>query len=384
VTGRRPEGGQPAPAFRRPWRRALDAVRTAVLATALRIDGQRGVRFLRAADRIRLAPRLAAGHDPAHTLLLRRSELALAAGDLAAARAGADVVYAALPGRPRVAALRREVLVRQGDVVERARQDYRTWAASPSEERASALRRTMGEVVVNADDWTPWVAAQRSPAAAARTTALLLVGGEPGRGEDGWDRLARRALASRSAGVDTTVVGPLAGDTGGRSHPLEAAGLEYREPRLGAAYPADVPVDRRLNHEAWLTVRLARSAPPDVVHVRAGGDDALERMLVGRAVARSLGRPLVCEPTRLPAGETDGADPGRPTPRHAAELRCLLAADTVIAGSDAISARLAGLGADPTRVAVIPDDMDDAASGTLLADVYRELARRPMPAGLSG
>ncbi len=126
--------------------------------------------------------------------------------------------------------------------------------------------------------------------------------------------------------------------------------------------PKGEPRDAYL--DAWTTSLLSRAVAlrPDVIHVHSG-HRGFESALVGLAVGRALGRPVVYEMRgffeALWTGDLTRAEHGETYQRRrAVEERCMRAANAVVTLSESMRADIVSRGIDPARVHVVPNGVD--------------------------
>jgi glycosyltransferase involved in cell wall biosynthesis len=141
---------------------------------------------------------------------------------------------------------------------------------------------------------------------------------------------------------------------------------------------ADLPFDRLLAEQAWLTAPIARAIRPAIIHA-GSGHRGYETALVGAALRAHIGRPLVYE-VRSFFESTWSADPQwnergeQYHRRHAAETGAMRTADHVVTIAESMRDDIIARGVDPDRVTVIPNGVDADAFSPQAPDPA--LARR--------
>ena len=244
--------------------------------------------------------------------------------------------------------------------------------------------------------WRPRVAGPPRPVEPRDGAVMHLLKGSIPYLDSGFAIRGRDIVAcQRRAGLDPFVVTSLGfprwnGVTG--FQPVEVIdGTPYHRLDAGPDYPPRQAADVLLGDTAWLAGRIGREQRPSVIHA-VTGPQGFETALVGLALREHLGRPLVCDVRS--SGQTTGTgDIARArrsdhhTARHAAETRCLRAADLVVTATEGMRSEIIERGIPEHDVFVIPDGMA-AANGQRYQDIYGQLldrwaTNRPTAAGLS-
>ena len=180
--------------------------------------------------------------------------------------------------------------------------------------------------------------------------------------------------ALQDAGYDSIAMTPLdfPGSVGVHGAPAEETVDGIRYVRLARpTVPERQPVDGYLDDWAKAADPWVSAERPEVLHVHSG-HRGYETALVGQALARSAGLPLVYEVRgffeTLWTRDVAWAERGELTwRRRNTDTRCMLAADAVVTLSDTMRAVIVARGVAADRVHVIPNGVD--------VDAFRPRAR---------
>lgn len=174
-------------------------------------------------------------------------------------------------------------------------------------------------------------------------------------------------LAQRNAGYEPVVVTSL-------GFPREQGvedfaevdlidGIVHHRLDLGPSYDGtSVPYDLRLSDHATMAARLAEVVQPGLIQ-SGSGYRGYETALVGLAVARRLGIPMIYEIRSFLeqtwTAEVDRSEAGEYYRRRFdQEVRCLKDADHVITIADSMKQEIIGRGIDPDKIDVVPNVVD--------------------------
>ncbi|WP_162606164.1 glycosyltransferase family 4 protein [Jiangella asiatica] len=256
--------------------------------------------------------------------------------------------------------------------------------AEPTASRRAQARNVAGRIRETEPGWLPSVSAAGSDAAPVGGRVLHVLKAAMPHRQSGYTMRSRYIIDSqRAAGMDPVAVTAL-----GFAHQAGAAELPATEVIEGTTYhhlPAESaaqlkgPADLYLDAFADAVGTLAAGLSPEVVHVHSG-HRGYEPALVGLAVARALGVPLVYEVrgffeslwSRERAWNEQGELYAR---RLATEARCMREADAVVTLSESMREEIISRGVDADTVFVAPNGVDVARfePGPRPADLVREL-----------
>jgi glycosyltransferase involved in cell wall biosynthesis len=293
---------------------------------------------------------------------------AMERGELPRALELIDALVRRYPDSTRVLRLRRDVLARMGEVRERAATIHRLHTLDPLREWLDSERVVLGRVIETTPGWLPHVPGPSRPVEPESPDVVLhLLKESMPHLTTGFTMRSRyNLLASVEAGLKPEVVTALGFPRllgVGEVVPLEIVdGIPHHRLDLGPNYPIDRPVDLVLEDTAWLAANLAQRIRPAVIHA-SSGHRGFEFALVGAALRRHIGRPLVYE-VRSFFESTWGGDEAwgevgeQYQRRYDAESRAMQMADHVITIAEAMRAEIVDRGVDPDRVTVVPNGVD--------------------------
>jgi glycosyltransferase involved in cell wall biosynthesis len=165
----------------------------------------------------------------------------------------------------------------------------------------------------------------------------------------------------RDAGWDPVVMTPLGFPRWrtGRSGPAveDVDGIRHHRLDPGPAYPSDGPVDVYLDDFAWSAAEVIRSERPAIIHA-ASGFRGYELALVGLALGRHFGLPVVYEVRGLFDAPSQGTESERHRRRAATDIRAMLAADAIVTLAETMRGDLIERGVPPDKVFVVPNGVD--------------------------
>jgi glycosyltransferase involved in cell wall biosynthesis len=241
--------------------------------------------------------------------------------------------------------------------------------ADDSPSRRSQLRNVAGRIRETEPGWLPAVPAVPTPADPVHGRVVHLLKAAMPYRQSGYTMRSQYVVDSqRAAGLDPVVITALGfppdGDTtvpaveivsGSPHHHLDNPGKRLLKG------PPDLFLD------AYAEAAAARVAEvsPSIIHAHSG-HRGYEQALVGLALARAFGLPLVYEVrgffeslwSRDPAWNERGELYER---RLATEIRCMREADAVVTLSESMRAEIMSRGIDGAKVHVVPNGVDVSA-----------------------
>jgi glycosyltransferase involved in cell wall biosynthesis len=303
-------------------------------------------------------------------------------GDVERARQLVDGLHAARPDSVRVLQLRKDVLQRQGELSELARTQHRLHTATRDGARLEFERRTLGRLTETSAGWLPRIPGPSRPVQPPDPSVVLhLLKESAPELTNGFTMRSRYNLISaRDAGIRPVVVTSLGFPRSVGVDTFEQVEIVDDIPHhrldLGPHYPETPPFDMVLEHQAWLTARIARRTRPAVIHV-SSGRRGYETALVGLALRDHVRRPVVYEVRSFFEATWSGDERWNERAEHyrrrfATETRAMLASDHVITIAETMKADIIERGVPSDRITVIPNGVD--------ADVF---APRPRDPGLA-
>jgi glycosyltransferase involved in cell wall biosynthesis len=165
----------------------------------------------------------------------------------------------------------------------------------------------------------------------------------------------------RDAGWDPVVMTPLGFPRWRTGRPGPAVedvdGIRHHRLDPGPAYPSDGPVDVYLDDFAWRAAEVIRSERPAIIHA-ASGFRGYELALVGLALGRHFGLPVVYEVRGLFDAPSQGTESERHRRRAATDIRAMLAADAIVTLAETMRGDLIERGVPPDKVFVVPNGVD--------------------------
>jgi glycosyltransferase involved in cell wall biosynthesis len=340
----------PRPLTRPRFARAaiLDRLRTLALDVADALPPPRDEAFLNVARSVR---DLFAGHAPG-----AYQPSALPAGDRPMDRATASALRQA-----------RDRARKRGEMTELVLTVAQLRRGHDSVALASEEELWLGRLAETDVSWLPWVPPRTSGYDARPGVVLHLLKQSLPHAQNGYTMRSRYTLlAQREAGLEPVVATSLGFPRREGVTDFEALelvdGIPHHRLDLGSSYPTELPWDRQLGDQAWLAAQVAERERPAIIHA-ASGYRGYELALVGLALRRRLGVPLVYEVRSFHEAtwspDQAVAESGEQfRRRHAAETRCMHAADAVITIADAMRDEIVSRGVPPERVSVIPNGVD--------------------------
>jgi glycosyltransferase involved in cell wall biosynthesis len=311
-------------------------------------------------------------HEPRiNRVAFNRAESALESGDLETAGQRVAELVEAHPDSIRVLRLRRDIESKQGALSAQARTLHRIQMLDPTPETLRAERMLLGRIIETATGWLPRIPGPPRPVEPVEGVVLNLLKESLPYLTNGFTMRSRyNLLAVRDAGMHPEVVTNLGFPRLlGGSVPSPVAAVEmvddipHHRLDLGPRHlAADLPFDRLLEEQAWLTAPIARAIRPAIIHA-GSGHRGYETALVGAALRAHIGRPLVYE-VRSFFESTWSADPQwnergeQYHRRHAAETGAMRTADHVVTIAESMRDDIIARGVDPDRVTVIPNGVD--------------------------
>lgn len=243
-------------------------------------------------------------------------------------------------------------------------------------------RRVIGRIRETEPGWLPAVPSGHPLPAPVRGRVVHLVKATMPHRQSGYTMRGRYLVDSqRAAGLDPVVITapdftwPGRDGAGYATESINGTPYHHlaRPPRSVLHGPVDGYLDA---YAAALAERVAELAP-SVLHVHSG-HRGYEAALVGLAVARSFGLPLVYEVRgffeSLWSQESPWNERGELYARRLeTELRCMRAADAVVTLSTSMQAEIVGRGVAREKVHVVPNGVDVSA-----------FTPGPPPPGLAG
>jgi glycosyltransferase involved in cell wall biosynthesis len=296
------------------------------------------------------------------------AERTLVDGDAPAALEAVDTLAARYPASVRVLRLRRDVLIRMGDLPGRAETLHRMHLLDDAHEWHDGERRTLGRLVETTPGWLPRLPGPPRPLEPASDTVVLhlLKESRPHLTNGFTMRSHYNLVAQRNAGLDPVVVTALGfprllGGIDVQSLEL-VDGIPHHRLDLGPSYALDRPVDELLQVQALLSARVARTVRPAVIHA-SSGHRGFEHALVGLALREQFARPLVYEVRSffesVWSDDDDWSEQGEHYRRRFdTETRAMQSADHVITIAESMRAEIAERGVDPERVTVVANGVD--------------------------
>lgn len=234
-----------------------------------------------------------------------------------------------------------------------------------STSRQSQLRNVAGRIRETEPDWLPAVPAAAAPADPVRGRVLHLLKAAMPYRQSGYTMRSKYIVDSqRAAGLDPVVVTALGFPDGDAAAPAveDIAGSPHHH--LGAAAKRLLKGPPDLYLDAYAEAAAARVADvsPSIIHVHSG-HRGYEPALVGLALARAFGLPLVYEVRgffeSLWSREAAWNERGELYERRiATETRCMREADAVVTLSESMRAEIMSRGVDGAKVHVVPNGVD--------------------------
>lgn len=302
-----------------------------------------------------------------NAMALARAESAMQHGDLTRALEILDGLEQRHPGSTRVLRLRRDVLGRMGELSQRAAAIHRMHTIDPQPEWLESERVVLGRLVETTPGWLPWIPGSARDIEADPDVVLHLMKESSPHLTTGFTMRSRyNLIAAAAAGVKPVVVTALGFPRllGMETFaPFEIVdGIPHHRLDLGPHYPIDRAVDLVLEDTAWLVANLVPQIRPSVIHV-SSGHRGFEFALVGAALRRHIGRPLVYEVRSFFestwAGDEGWGEVGEQYQRRFdAETRAMQSADHVITIAESMRAEIIERGVDPSRITLIPNGVD--------------------------
>ncbi len=303
-----------------------------------------------------------------NVVALRSAQAALDAGDVRTALERIDHLYRDHPDSMRVLRLRREVLARQGVIVEQARMLHEMHLLDGSPERLESERLLLGRLVETAPGWLPRIPGPVRPVSPDSDDVVLhLLKESAPELTNGFTMRSRyNLLAAKAVGIRPTVVTALGFPRllGVENAPalVELDGIPHHRLDLGPHYPVERPFDQLLEDQAWLTAGIARQVQPALIHA-SSGHRGFETALVGLAVRAHIRRPMVYEVRSFFeatwSADADWNESGEQYHRRFdAESGAMQAADHVITIAESMRADIVSRGVPEDRVTVIPNGVD--------------------------
>ena len=368
--------------------RIVRTTERAVRSMAGRLSPERGEALLQAAkagyslltgrraSRRGVIPRKEPRIDPiAH----RRADSAFKQGDLHKALELTDGLLRRYPSSTVVLRLRRDILTRMGEIRERAAMIHRLHTLDPLPEWLDSERVVLGRIRETTPGWLPTIPGPARPVVPESPDVVLhLLKESTPQLQTGFTMRSRyNLLAAAEAGIKPVVVTALGFPRllGIREvEPLEIGdGIPHHRLDLGPFYPLNGPVDIALEDTAWLAAGVAQRIKPAVIHA-SSGHRGFEFALVGQALRRHIGRPLVYEvrsffESTWGGDEAFGETGEQYQRRFEAETRAMQQADHVITIAEAMRAEIMERGIAAERITVIPNGVD--------ADLFRPVPKDP-------
>jgi phosphatidyl-myo-inositol dimannoside synthase len=345
---------------------------------ALLVAGKAGYALLtgRRASRRGVISRTEARIDP---IAWRRAQVAFKDGDLPRALELLDGLLRRYPESTRVLRLRRDVVGRMGEMHERAAMLHRMHTLDPVPEWLDLERVAMGRIIETTPGWLPAIPGPPRPVVPESPDVVLqlLKESSPYLTSGFTMRSRYNLLAAAAAGLKPVVVTALGFPRSLGVDPVPPVemvdGIPHHRLDLGPYYPVDGPVDVALADTAWLAARVAEQVRPAVIHA-SSGHRGFEFALVGAALRRHIGRPLVYEVRSFFESTWSGDDEWSETGeqyqrRFDAETAAMQQADHVITIAEAMKEEIVARGVDPARITVIPNGVD--------ADLFQPAPRDP-------
>ncbi len=306
-----------------------------------------------------------------NVVALRSAQAALDGGDVRTALERIDHLYRDHPDSMRVLRLRREVLARQGVIVEQARMLHEMHLLDGSPERLESERLLLGRLVETAPGWLPRIPGPVRPVAPdSHDVVLHLLKESAPELTNGFTMRSRyNLLAAQAVGIQPHVVTALGfprllGVEGAPSL-IELDGIPHHRLDLGPHYPVERAFDQLLEDQAWLTAGIARTVRPALIHA-SSGHRGFETALVGLAIRAHIRRPMVYEVRSFFeatwSADADWNESGEQYHRRFdAESRAMQDADHVITIAESMRADIVSRGVPEDRVTVIPNGVDAAS-----------------------
>lgn len=301
-------------------------------------------------------------------IAMRRAQAAMNRGDLPAALDLIEGLARRYPDSTRVLALRRDVLARMGEIKERAATIHRLHTLDPQPEWLESERIVLGRLIETTPGWLPYIPGPvRAIEPASPDVVLHLLKESTPQLTTGFTMRSRyNLLAAVEAGISPVVVTALGfpRSLGTKDvQPLEIVdGIPHHRLDLGPHYPLDRPVDLVDEDTAWLAAEIARKVRPAVIHA-SSGHRGFEFALVGAALRRQIGRPLVYEVRSFFEstwhGDEAWGEVGETFQRRFdAETYAMQQADHVVTIAESMRAEIIERGVDADRITVIPNGVD--------------------------
>ena len=301
---------------------------------------------------------------------VERARASLEAGRIAEAQVQIDSLAAEHPDRISILQLRADVLRRQGAITDLVLTLHRLSAIDRVAARLVAERDAVGRFIETSPNWSVRVPGHRHTVEPIDDVVLYLLNESAPELTNGFTIRSRYNLAAAvTAGlrpvVATSLGFPRCLGVAAFAEIESIDGIPYHRLDLGPYYPTAPPPDMQLEHEAWLTARVARRVRPSVIHA-SSGRRGYETAMVGLAVSREIRRPLVYEVRSfLQSSWSDDdtlADGGEQFRRgFEAETRTMLDADHIITIAESMRSEIILRGVSPERVTVIPNGVDTGA-----------------------
>lgn len=310
---------------------------------------------------------------------LATAALAIERGELEHASKLTQDLLRRFPDSRRALDLRRRVLVRTGELEERARVLHRLHELTGEWSDWTAERSVIGRMIETEPGWLPTIPGPpRELVPESDDVVMHLQKASVPYLLTGFTMRQRyNVLAAAGAGVRPVSVTPLGfpRELGFTDFPSFQVldGIPHHHLDLGPSYPLNRPVDQLLEDNAWLMAGVARRVRPAVIHA-SSGHRGYEFALIGQALRAHLGIPLVYEVRSFFEATWTGDETWQEVGeyfkrRHDTETRTMQAADHVITIAEAMREEIIERGVDPERVTVVPNAVD--------VDVFRPQPKDP-------